>query len=358
MHSKDPDVTAATPSDKTTAPDRTDEPESLEVSVVICTRNRARQLAEVLDSAAQLDLPPGLRWELLVVDNGSSDDTEAVIRSFSDRLPVRYTREDTPGLSNARNHGVMAARGIYLCWTDDDVRMDRRWLAAYVEAFRRHPEAAVFGGRVLPRLEGGAAPAWFVEHHLKHPIASPMAYRDLGDEELPLSFSGNRIPYGANFAVRTAEQRRALYDPELGVSPTHKRLGEEVDAVYRMMKAGATGWWVPGSVVHHLIPPGRQTAAYIYEYYFLAGATTAHLKARRPGDNYLIVDGEYPSDFALSRWRCYRRSMRRFLTYRLARRRGDPRWIEDLAGLGYYLGMGSYGSAAEKTFIDLKHRFE
>lgn len=333
-------------------------PTDLDVSVVICTRNRARQLAEVLDSATQLEVPDGLRWELLVVDNGSSDDTEAVIRGFADRLPVRYAREDTPGLSNARNQGVRAARGAYLCWTDDDVRMDRRWLAAYVEAFRRHPEAAVFGGRVLPRLEGGGAPQWFIDEHLKYPIASPMAYRDLGDEELALSFTGNRVPYGANFAVRTAEQRQALYDPELGVSPTHKRLGEEVDALYRMMKAGATGWWVPGSRVHHLIPPGRQTAAYIYEYYFLAGATTAHLKARRPTDNYLIVDGDVPSDLGLSRWRCYRRGLRRFLAYRTARRRGDLRWISDLADLGYYLGMGSYGGSAEKTFLGLKTRFE
>lgn len=333
-------------------------PTDLDVSVVICTRNRARQLAEVLDSATQLEIPEGLRWELLVVDNGSSDDTEAVIRGFAGRLPVRYAREDTPGLSNARNQGVRSARGEYLCWTDDDVRMDRRWLAAYVEAFRRHPEASVFGGRVLPRLEGGGAPQWFIDEHLKYPIASPMAYRDLGDEELALSFTGNRVPYGANFAVRTAEQRQALYDPELGVSPTHKRLGEEVDALYRMMKAGATGWWVPGSRVHHLIPPGRQTAAYIYEYYFLAGATTAHLKARRPDDNYLIVDGDVPSDLGLSRWRCYRRGLRRFLAYRTARRRGDLRWISDLADLGYYLGMGSYGGAAEKTFLGLKTRFE
>lgn len=333
-------------------------PTDLEVSVIICTRNRAQQLSAVLDSAVQLEVPAGLQWEFLVVDNGSTDHTEQVIRSYADRLPLRYCREDTPGLSNARNCGVRNARGRYICWTDDDVLMDRRWMAAYVEAFRAHPEASIFGGRVLPRLEGGAAPQWFVDQHLKMPIASPMAYRDLGDAPLQLGFKGNRVPYGANFAVRTAEQRAALYDPDLGVSPTHKRLGEEVDVIYRMMKAGATGWWVPGSVVHHIIPPGRQSAAYIYEYYFLAGATTAHLKAHHPKDNYLIVDGYVPPDFSLSRWRCYRRSLRRYMTYRSLRRRGDIRWVGELADLGYYLGMGSYKSPAEKYFVGLKHRFE
>ncbi|WP_158218745.1 glycosyltransferase [Roseateles aquatilis] len=333
-------------------------PTDLDVSVVICTRNRARQLASVLESAAAMDVPAGLAWELLVVDNGSTDDTADVIRSFAGRLPVRYCREDTPGLSNARNRGVRAARGRYLCWTDDDVVIDPRWLASYAEAFRRHPEAAVFGGRVLPRLEGGGAPAWFVEHHLAVPIASPMAYRDLGDGEVPLGFKGNRVPYGANYAVRAAEQRQAMYDPALGVSPTHKRLGEEVDAIYRMMKAGATGWWVPGSAVHHIIPPARQSAAYIYEYYFLAGATTAHLKAHSPADNYLIVDGSVPPDFSLSRWRCYRRGLGRFLRYRAMRRRGDIGWVTQLADLGYYLGMGSYRSQAERYLIGLKSRFE
>ncbi|MET0210652.1 MAG: glycosyltransferase, partial [Burkholderiaceae bacterium] len=218
-------------------------PDDLEVTVVICTRNRAKQLSSVLTSASAMDVPPDLRWEFLVVDNGSTDNTEEVIRSFADRLPVRYCREDTPGLSNARNCGVKAARGRYICWTDDDVVIDSRWLSAYVDAFRRHPEAAIFGGRVLPQLEGKSAPDWFVQHHLAVPISSPMAYRDLGDHEVTLGFKGNRVPYGANYAVRTAEQRQAMYDPALGVSPTHKRLGEEVDVIYRMMKAGATGWW-------------------------------------------------------------------------------------------------------------------
>src|SRR5262245_58021394 len=102
-----------------------------DITVLICTRNRAAQLGHALSSAARMDAPPGVRWELVVVDNGSTDETEQVALGYSDRLPVRLVREETPGLSHARNRGVSEARGRYICWTDDDIVLDRNWLAAY-----------------------------------------------------------------------------------------------------------------------------------------------------------------------------------------------------------------------------------
>jgi len=105
------------------------------VSVVVCTRNRADQLGEFLQSAAGLTVPPGLAWELIIVDNGSSDHTAEVVESFASQIPVRCVREDKAGLSNARNRGVDEAKGDYICWTDDDVKLDPKWLSAYVAAF-------------------------------------------------------------------------------------------------------------------------------------------------------------------------------------------------------------------------------
>jgi hypothetical protein len=78
----------------------------LDITVIICTRNRAPQLRQALESAARLRVPDDLKWELVVVDNGSSDGTAEVAASFKSRLPVRVIREETPGLSNARNRGV------------------------------------------------------------------------------------------------------------------------------------------------------------------------------------------------------------------------------------------------------------
>ena len=100
------------------------------VSVVICTWNRAGLLDQTLARMRELHVPAGLAWELLVVNNNCTDDTDAVAARHRGHLPLRPVREPTPGLSNARNKGLAEARGELILWTDDDVRVDPGWLAA------------------------------------------------------------------------------------------------------------------------------------------------------------------------------------------------------------------------------------
>jgi glycosyltransferase involved in cell wall biosynthesis len=261
----------------------------VDITVLICTRNRAAQLRNVLESAAQMDVPAGLRWELLLVDNGSSDNTAEVAMSFHPRLPIRVAREDAAGLSHARNRGVAEARGDYICWTDDDVLIDRDWLATYAEAFARHPEAAVFGGEIIPVLEA-PTPPWFARFAGQWPLTTLLAQRNYGDQPVPLSFEKAVVPWGANFAVRTAEQRAVNYEPGLGVSPLQKRVGEEAEAVFRIMKRGATGWWVPGARVRHIIPVKRQTWRYVYEYFLSYGETVAYMERAWPGAHHAAAN--------------------------------------------------------------------
>lgn len=257
-----------------------------DVTVIICTRNRAPQLRKVLDSVVGLRVPPGLHWEFLVVDNGSSDDTDEVVRSYQDRLPVRVVREDLAGLSNARNRGVQEAAGRYICWTDDDVMLDPEWLAAYSEAFKRHPEAAVFGGRITPVLEP-PTPAWFAQLTDDWPLTILLARREFGEAPIPLDFKKGIIPFGANFAVRTAEQRRVAYEPGLGVSPHHRRIGEEAEVIFRLLADGATGWWTPHAKVSHLITRQRQTWDYIEDFSAAYGETLAFLELTWPGRHHM-----------------------------------------------------------------------
>lgn len=259
----------------------------VEVTVIICTRNRGAQLAKVLETACRLVVPQGLCWELLVVDNGSTDHTDAVIASYATALPIRRVVEAEPGLSNARNRGMAEARGDYLCWTDDDVLIDPNWLAAYVTAFRNHPEASIFGGRVIPRLEG-PTPAWFARSKDRWPLTMVLAQRDFGDRMTPITLDGGRTPFGANYAVRTREQRRFPYKPGLGVSPVQKRIGEETDVIHRMLRHGGKGWWVPGSMVEHVIPKSRQTRKYVFDYSCLAGETWAFVQDNYPDDLFFL----------------------------------------------------------------------
>ena len=255
------------------------------VSVVVCTRNRGAMLSDLLDSMLHLLIPPHLRWELVIVDNGSTDEAARVLSRYKGLLPVRRVEESLPGLSHARNRGVREARGRYICWTDDDVLVDRGWLAAYAEAFARHPEAAIFGGRILPQIDP-PTPRWFSRCSHCWPITSILAHRDMGEDVVPIRGKGEPIPWGANFAVRTAEQRRFGYDPALGVSPLHRRVGEERDVLSRIMAAGGTGWWVPDCKVRHRIPHARQSLGYILGYFRGVGETAAYQHDAARGDGW------------------------------------------------------------------------
>ena len=255
----------------------------MDASVVICTRNRAASLARTLESLTAMARPAGWAWEVVVVDNASTDATADVLAQFADRLPLVAVAEARRGLSNARNRGVAAARGRYLLWTDDDVLVDPGWLAAYADAARRWPEAALFGGRVVPVLEAPAA-AWFAASTAE--LAHLLAARDFGPDPRPLG-EGCK-PFGANYAVRAAEQRRHPYDPALGAGAGHRgRMGEETAVIDAVLEAGGSGVYVPAATVRHLIGRERQTFAHVLACYRAHGETAAHIerarRARLPG---------------------------------------------------------------------------
>ena len=235
------------------------------LSVVICTRDRAASLERTLESLVAAAQRMARPWELVVVDNGSSDETPQVIASFADRLPVRGVREDAAGLSNARNAGVKQAQGEYIVWTDDDVVVDPGWLEGWAGGIEQAQDCAVFGGRALPVFEEPVQD-WFVsnERHLQ----SLLAVRDSREwTEVDV----NHVPFGLNFAVRAVEQRAHPYDPELGVGPGRRLGGEEVAVIRAILREGGRGRWVWDALVRHMIPASRQSAAYIRRFYKAIG---------------------------------------------------------------------------------------
>jgi glycosyltransferase involved in cell wall biosynthesis len=286
---------------------------AMDMTVAICTRNRAGLLDRALASIAAMEVPGDIAWELIVVDNNSSDATAKIIEKYRGPLPIRGEFEGLAGLSNARNRAVAAAKGAYILWTDDDVVVDRGWLSAYRDAFRRWPQAALFGGKVLPQLDE-PVPQWLAECFPL--VRDAFAYRDFGAESLALSIEEWVLPYGANYAMRMSEQQAHLYDPELGAAPGRSRLGEEMEVIRALLKAGKTGYWVPQSIVYHRITRARQTLKQIGRFYEAAGETDA-FQAR------VAAKGEQHSAMGL-----LRRTLRRAWQYELHRLISPPEiWI-------------------------------
>jgi glucosyl-dolichyl phosphate glucuronosyltransferase len=247
------------------------------ITIAICTFNRAESLRRTLDSLEEMQVPSDLSWEILIVNNNSTDHTDNIISEYVGRLPVRREFEARPGKSNSLNRAIDVAKGDYIVWIDDDVLVDASLLTAYAEAFRRWPEAAVFGGRIKPRYEVPVE-KWVTESEAV--LGGPYAIRDFGDQVRPLSADDeDHFPYGANWASRAIEQRAFQYNPELGPVPNRIRNQEDTDLIHRLLRSGATGYWIPEAIVEHCIGRDRQTVRYIAAYYESWGETLAFRNA-------------------------------------------------------------------------------
>ena len=104
----------------------------MDFTVIVCTYNRCQNLASCLHALARQERVGGIHWEVLVVDNNSSDDTRQTVERLGRELPikVRYAREPQQGLNHARNCGVANSQGTHFTFVDDDIRVGPQWLAA------------------------------------------------------------------------------------------------------------------------------------------------------------------------------------------------------------------------------------
>jgi glycosyltransferase involved in cell wall biosynthesis len=246
----------------------------MDFSIIICTYNRASDLARALQSLCGLEIPPGIAWEVIVVNNASTDETPSVLQAFSEKLPLTGVYEAKRGLSHARNAGVEKASGAYVLWIDDDVTVDRFWLKAYADAAQAFPNAALFGGAVVPKIME-PTPQWFADGQTE--IGSLLCRRNAADYG-PRILTHGELPFGANFVVRRAELRRYPFDPNLGVTPWRRRSGEETAVILQLLGDGAEGRWIPEARVQHWIPPAKQSLAFIARYYQGEGEKIAHMK--------------------------------------------------------------------------------
>jgi glycosyltransferase involved in cell wall biosynthesis len=255
------------------------EPWALDATVLICTYNRADRLGETLDSIAATNGGP-LRWNVLVVDNNSTDRTRDVVISRVGGYPVqlRYLFEPRQGKSYALNAGLAETDAAIVVFTDDDVHVSEHWLTASCRPMLDDPSIEYTGGPVLPIWEQ-PCPPWL--DRTRSDLWGTLAILDYGPE--PFIFEERRrVPLGANMAVR-----RSLIDRIGGFDPTLGRRGqsllgqEQSEFFCRSRAAGARGLYVPGMVLHHHVPASRLTRSYFRRWWYWKGISRARLEQRR-----------------------------------------------------------------------------
>lgn len=237
-----------------------------DISVIICTYNRADMLRDTLGSFFSMDLDGGPTFEVIVVDNRSTDTTSEVAAKFAHQNPdhICVIREPKQGLSHARNTGIREARGDIVAFVDDDVFFDSGWLKGVASIFRDYPEASCLGGKSIPQFEGGR-PDWVTDELL-------IMYGSTN--------SGNKIkemvypehPFGLNMAFR-----REVFDTignfgiHLGRKKNNLLSSEESDLFFRINNAGLKIVYTPNALLYHRIPATRARKNWIISRYYWQG---------------------------------------------------------------------------------------
>jgi GT2 family glycosyltransferase len=208
---------------------------SIDISIIVCTRNRARSLRGTLESLAAIRT--SYQWEALLVDNASTDDTAAVIAAANtcgERLRRLY--EPRVGSGAARDGAWRRAKGQIIAFTDDDCYLAPDFIDAMLAAFAERPRAGCIGGRIL--LFDPSDSAITIDERTE-PVRT-----------LPYSFVFPGMLQGANMAFRReALQASGGFDPTFGAGTPYPC--EDIDALAAVLWKGYEAWFDPRPVIYH-----------------------------------------------------------------------------------------------------------
>jgi glycosyltransferase involved in cell wall biosynthesis len=230
------------------------------VSVVICCHNSAALLPQTLAHLARQVVRPSEHWEVIIVDNGSTDGSaDVALRSWPPGAPapLRVVSEPKIGLAYARARGIQEARGEIISFVDDDNWLCREWVQTAADVMRNHPEAGALGGIVEPRFDG-ERPAWF----------APVAYLyATGPEGEPSGdVTGVHMLCGAGLSVRRSAladiQGKGFRPIAVGRQGTGLGAGEDSEMTYCLRLSGWRLRIDPRLRLTHFLPARRLSWTY------------------------------------------------------------------------------------------------
>jgi glycosyltransferase involved in cell wall biosynthesis len=229
----------------------------VDLTLLVCTHNRSRDLRELLETALAQDTGEICTYEVLVVDNNSTDETRRVVEALmiSGNANLRYLFEPRQGKSYALNAGIDAASGPIVTVADDDYLLPANWVRATVETFRTHPEISVSGARVLP-LWQSEVPTWLGREHW-----SALALTDYGDTAFTVDESRKVCLLACTLRVADV---KAVGGYRGALSVSGELIGgvEDLEILERLWKAGKKGLYLPHVAVRHKVAAGRMTKQY------------------------------------------------------------------------------------------------
>lgn len=231
------------------------------VTFIICTYNRAQYLNDTLGSLLHRDYSSDLPFELLVIDNNSTDETKEVVQQHKkstdkDGKAIRYIKEPNQGLSHARNRGILEAEAPYVVFFDDDIRATHSLIPSWISFFNAYPDAKTAGGKIHVQFDA-PRPPW-----MSYFLLPLLGYHDLGDSIK--KYPNNKYPFGGNMGFKKSVfDQIGVFDTALGRKGESLNAGEEKELFRRIRSASMEIYYLPDAFLYHRVDSSRLTVNYI-----------------------------------------------------------------------------------------------
>jgi glycosyltransferase involved in cell wall biosynthesis len=240
---------------------------SYDISVIITTYNRAKDLKNTLESMVKTE-KEDLSIEFIVVDNGSTDQTKLIIDSFSNRLRIQYIFESQSGKNRAINTAIEKSKlGKIIVFTDDDVDVSPDWFVSIRLVCDRWPNHAVFGGRIKVVFPIEKVPKWAFDPHIK---ALGFGHHDYS--EIECIYKHLETPFGSNYWVRREVfENGRRFDEAIGPGKKNRIMGSETSFLIALLQDNYEIVYSPNVIVSHRIQPETLRYSSIYRRAYRCG---------------------------------------------------------------------------------------
>jgi len=273
---------------------------TIALSVVFSSFNGEKTLPTMLDAFCSLSPPLG-GWQLIAVDNASTDSTRVILESYQDRLPMSILSEPKKGKNNALNKAIEYVEGDLVVFTDDDVVPKQDWLLQLQSCASTNGDFDIFGGDILPRwpIE---PPAWMMAG-----LPLGMLYAVTDAEWMPGEIDVGNV-WGPNMAIRKKVFDDGIrYSTDVGPDGSETyMMGSEGDFTRRLGKMGMKAWFCKAAKVEHLIRPNQMTRQWVLNRFFRHGRSSYRYDHQ--------PDSSVPRLYGVERW-IYRKLLNEFVAW-------------------------------------------
>ncbi|OGH98191.1 MAG: hypothetical protein A2104_06120 [Candidatus Melainabacteria bacterium GWF2_32_7] len=241
----------------------------IELSLIICTRNRDDMIVDVLKSAANQALNSS-KYEVVIIDQSTNDKTQKLVEKYPD---FKYIKLNSKGVSISRNEGIKQSNGRILVYIDDDILFDNKYLENILNFYETSDlKPDMVGGKTIVKFLG-EQPDW-----LEGPLLGILAHSDYGDEPIILNSHPKHVPYTCNMAIkRECLEKIGGFSEFLSELEQKFPINEDVMFAHEIKNQGYNLVYDPKMFVYHRMPADRMTYKYYSEKYYAHGKSDAYL---------------------------------------------------------------------------------